>query len=67
MVAWGWQAWGPSVLQCCHAIGQLGIKQIACGELWMLILTQEGRLLTVQYSSDAQVQERVGDVDLAVA
>ncbi|XP_046386640.1 E3 ubiquitin-protein ligase HERC2 isoform X3 [Ischnura elegans] len=45
--------------QPCEAIGELGVKQMACAERCMLILTLTGRVYVMYYSSEAQCPQLV--------
>lgn len=41
--------------QQCDILGELGVKRICCAERSLLILTQNGKVYTMYYSSEAQV------------
>lgn len=41
--------------QPCDILSDLGVKQIACAERSLLILTDTGKVYSMYYSSEAQV------------
>lgn len=41
--------------QQCDILSELGVKQIACSERSLLILTHQGKVYSMYYTSEAQV------------
>ena len=60
----GWLGWcragSPvtnSQVTSCDVISELSVKQIACAERCLLVLTQQGNVYSVFYSSETQVHK----------
>ena len=54
-LGWGSASVGSVGPQQCDILGELGVRQICCAERCLLILTQNGKVCTMYYSSEAQV------------
>lgn len=55
-LGWGSLYAGVVGPQHCDILGELGVKQICCAERLLLILTQAGKVYTMYYNSEAQVE-----------
>lgn len=53
--AWGWFSWlfGPGPRNC-DSLTELTVKQIACSDRTILILTESGKVYYMYYTSETQ-------------
>ncbi|CAG9815802.1 unnamed protein product [Phaedon cochleariae] len=57
---WGWLSWAPSAgPQNCEALSDLPIKQLACSERGILILSCSGKVYYMYYTSETQCPQIV--------
>ncbi|KAB7494648.1 E3 ubiquitin-protein ligase HERC2, partial [Armadillidium nasatum] len=64
VISWGWLSWAavtsPSrPFNYCDSLAELGIRSLACGEKFFIILTQNGRLYSMPYAAEAQTPQLI--------
>lgn len=60
VVGFGWLCWATGTTpQVCDAISELGVKQLSCAENCLLVLTNDGKVYVMYYSSETQCPQLV--------
>lgn len=60
VVGFGWLCWAAGTTpQVCDSVSELGVKQLSCAENCVLVLTNDGKVYIMYYSSETQCPQLV--------